>query len=1159
MFFASDESALSGRKYELVIESARFADRHGFQSVWVPERHFTTLGSLYPNPAVLQAALARETRNLRLQAGSVVLPLHHPLRVAEEWAMVDNLSGGRVGVSFATGWNPDDFALAPERYAERSRYMFENIDVVRRLWRGEPLAVRNGTGEERQVRIYPTPVQRELPVWVTAASNPATFAKAGERGFNLLTHLLDQGVERLAEMIAAYRQARARAGFDPEGGTVTLMMHTFVGGDARRVHELAREPYCAFLKSNLGQLKGLAQSRMRDVDLTRLSGRELDDFVHFLYERFATSRAFIGTPDSCMDLAVQLRDIGVDEVAALLDFGPPVDAVLGNLPNLDALRQRVAALGPRGARREPAAAVALPAAAPGPEAAPRRDTVADLQARLPEVMDGAAFYAEVAESGAEYGPTMRSLERVWRGEAEALGRLTLPAAVEGELEAYAFHPVLLDSSLLILGALAPRRQGGRLVALPTGMRRMRIHAPPRGVLFSHVVRTSPPGGSVLEGDVRILDEAGQLLAEVSGMRIQLMEQPGADADAVDSLTYGLEWQPRPVPEKEDAAAPGTWWVFLDGRGVGKALAARLEARGEQVVGITPGAAFQALGARRYQVAPGDAAQLRQLVETLLVAGGPVPRGIVHLWGLDAREAAGTTVATLEEDQAAGSLTVLGLVQALVGGGAVRPPRLWLVTRGCQPPAGRAGALASATLWGLGRVVSAEHPEVWGGLVDLDPEATAEASAEPLSRVLLRPGGEDHFVLRGGERRVARLVRRRGLPRGGPATRLRADAGYLLTGGLGDIGLGMARWMVEHGARHLVLMGRTRLPPRAQWDAVEPGSRVARQVAAVRELESLGARISLAPVDVADEAQVAAFLEDYRAGGGPPLRGVIHSAGVIQPTTVMNTDARALHTVLRPKVAGGWVLHSLLADAPLDFFVLISAVPGLVGWIGSGASNYSAANTFLDALAHHRRALGLPALSVDYGPWNEIGLAVREGGLPMLERQGIGSMTPAQGLEALDRALSQPEAQLAVVSLDWPRFFRAFAHARATPLLAELAREVGDEPARSAGAGALQAALSEARPEARPRLLQEYLREQVARVLALSTSRLDVNASLMSLGLDSLMSIDLRNRIDSDLGVVIPMVSLLRGPSIAQLVDDVLPALALTGAGGAAQEMEEITL
>ena len=182
MFFTSGESAADQNKYRLVLDSAKFADRHGFSSVWVPERHFTALGCLYPNPAVLQAALARETQHIRLQAGSVVLPLHHPLRIAEEWAMVDNLSGGRVGVSFATGWNPSDFAFFPDRYASRHQAMYRGIHEIRKLWRGEAVPITRGDGQSQTVRIYPTPIQAELPIWVTAASNPQTFIKAGRTG-----------------------------------------------------------------------------------------------------------------------------------------------------------------------------------------------------------------------------------------------------------------------------------------------------------------------------------------------------------------------------------------------------------------------------------------------------------------------------------------------------------------------------------------------------------------------------------------------------------------------------------------------------------------------------------------------------------------------------------------------------------------------------------------------------------------------------------------------------------------------------------------------------------------------------------------------------------------------------------------------------------------
>jgi natural product biosynthesis luciferase-like monooxygenase protein len=306
MFFASDENALQGDKYHLLIECAKFADAHGFSSVWVPERHFTQFGCLYPNPAVLHAALARETERIRLLAGSVVLPLHHPLRVAEEWSVVDNLSGGRIGISFASGWNPNDFAFFPERYETRQQEMFAGIETVQKLWRGESLEVTNGNGQQVEVRVYPTPVQKELPIWVTAASNPDTFIKAGEIGANLLTHTLDQEPEQLAEKIALYREARARHGHDPQAGQVTVMLHTFVGEEMEVVREQARQPYCDYHKSNAGLLKGLGRSRARNIDLTALSEKELDEFVNFLFERFASSRGLIGTPQSCRALVAQL-------------------------------------------------------------------------------------------------------------------------------------------------------------------------------------------------------------------------------------------------------------------------------------------------------------------------------------------------------------------------------------------------------------------------------------------------------------------------------------------------------------------------------------------------------------------------------------------------------------------------------------------------------------------------------------------------------------------------------------------------------------------------------------------------------------------------------------------------------------------------------------
>ncbi|MFM7368362.1 MAG: MupA/Atu3671 family FMN-dependent luciferase-like monooxygenase, partial [Sphaerospermopsis kisseleviana] len=277
MFFASSEDAIVEDKYNLVIESARFADKHGFSSIWTPERHFTKFGSLYPNPAVLNAALARETQQIKLLAGSVVLPINDPIRIAEEWAIVDNLSTGRIGISFASGWNPNDFVFFPENFQDRHQELFIGIEIIQKLWRSESIQRINGNGKQVEIRIYPTPIQPELPIWITAASNPQTFIKAGEIGANLLSHLFDQDIEELAEKISLYRQERAKNGHNPETGIVSIVLHTFVGSDFNEVREQVRVPYCEYFKSNIGLLNSLAQSRNYNIDISSLSEKELDN------------------------------------------------------------------------------------------------------------------------------------------------------------------------------------------------------------------------------------------------------------------------------------------------------------------------------------------------------------------------------------------------------------------------------------------------------------------------------------------------------------------------------------------------------------------------------------------------------------------------------------------------------------------------------------------------------------------------------------------------------------------------------------------------------------------------------------------------------------------------------------------------------------------
>ncbi|WP_327043995.1 LLM class flavin-dependent oxidoreductase [Microbispora sp. NBC_01189] len=334
-FAVSSEDGDPEDRYRLLLEGARFADRNGFSAVWTPERHFDPFGGLYPNPAVTSAALAAITERVELRAGSVVLPLHDPIRVAEEWAVVDNLSGGRAGLSFASGWHADDFALAPDAYERRREIMREGIETVRRLWRGETTRVRNGAGREIEVRTFPRPVRPELPVWLAAAGSPETFRLAGELGAGLLTHLLGQSLGELAGKAEVYRRAWRDAGHEGDGH-VTLMAHTFVGTDAREVRELVRSPFREYLRRSFGLVRSLAPSLGIDGEPTE---EDVEALLDHGFEYYYDGGALMGTAEECAAMAGHIRDAGVDEVACLVDFGVPTAEVLASLPRLDGVRR----------------------------------------------------------------------------------------------------------------------------------------------------------------------------------------------------------------------------------------------------------------------------------------------------------------------------------------------------------------------------------------------------------------------------------------------------------------------------------------------------------------------------------------------------------------------------------------------------------------------------------------------------------------------------------------------------------------------------------------------------------------------------------------------------------------------------------------------------
>jgi natural product biosynthesis luciferase-like monooxygenase protein len=350
LFMWGNDDAPGSQKYRLMIEGSKYFDENGFDAVWTPERHFHAFGGPYPNPSVTSAAIAAITKNIKIRSGSCVSPLHHAIRIAEDWSVVDNLSDGRVGLSFAAGWQPNDFVILPENHGNNKAIMLEQIETVKKLWRGEKVAFKNPMGDMVDIETLPRPVQKELPVWLTTAGNPESYRQAGTMGTNVLTHLLGQTVEELAEKVRIYRDARKEAGLDPNEGKVSLMLHTFVGDDNDVVKEVVREPMKDYLRSSMKLVidfawafpafkrPGGADASPDDIDIKGLSDDERETILDFAFERYFETSGLFGTPDICNNMINRCKAAGIDEIACLLDFGVDTDAIMDSLPLLKQVR-----------------------------------------------------------------------------------------------------------------------------------------------------------------------------------------------------------------------------------------------------------------------------------------------------------------------------------------------------------------------------------------------------------------------------------------------------------------------------------------------------------------------------------------------------------------------------------------------------------------------------------------------------------------------------------------------------------------------------------------------------------------------------------------------------------------------------------------------------
>jgi acyl transferase domain-containing protein/acyl carrier protein len=575
--------------------------------------------------------------------------------------------------------------------------------------------------------------------------------------------------------------------------------------------------------------------------------------------------------------------------------------------------------------------------------------------------------------------------------------------------------------------------------------------------------------------------------------------------------YRIAWQESTVRTIIVEKLCQHWIVLPDVSGVAEALASKIQ---------TAGCSCEFAN---------DSAELERMVSR----SAPRHSEIVDLRYLDA------TVASADEP----CQILATLVQSLAR--MNRPGlRVWVVTRAAQSTGREAAPVLpwQAPVWALGRTIAFEHSEFWGGLIDLDPVGDHLQNANLLWEHLISPDAEDQVALRNGCRLVSRLER--SLPAAHPFDPLfRSDAAYLITGGFGGLGLEIARWMVGHGARRLILMGRTPLPPRSTWSTIADEDPASRAISMILQMEKLGVTIRSAFVDIGDEPAMRSFFRHYEEDCQPPIRGVIHAAGAVRQTLVSDSTAEDFRELFKAKVDGTWLLHDILKHEPLDFLVFFSSASAVLSSPRLGP--YAASNAFLDAMADYRTSAGLPALSINWGVWSDAGMAARsESSMARkVSERGMGGMRTAEGLHCLGRLIGNAKGQVCVMPVDWGRWTALYPAYMSKPFFSSLrncAEAISDQTRSAVGRVAERESepqilqLLNMSPDERKERLVQYLSETLAVILGVAVDTVDPSHPITDFGLDSLMALEFRNRINSEFRVMIPTVHLLQGPCLEEL-------------------------
>ncbi|MDO6423884.1 hybrid non-ribosomal peptide synthetase/type I polyketide synthase [Saccharophagus degradans] len=766
-----------------------------------------------------------------------------------------------------------------------------------------------------------------------------------------------------------------------------------------------------------------------------------------------------------------------------------------------------------------------------------------IQARSSSALNTEKCYASLTSMGYHYGPAFQPIENVWIGKNEALARI-VPSELLGEnANNHHFHPALMDACFQVLLTteipLAQQQGEQTGIRLPLTIKEIRTQNVGSQSIWAHAQITQRTADEVI-GNITIYDDHNKPLGVIQGFRAANVETVSSQVGlaTIDSWLTEVNWIDAPVKAKEDTTTEGCTLVFGDAQSpLVAAVVKTFKLRNQPYCVVSAGEQFNFQPElNKATVQANNQTDLETLIST--IEANTKCEAILYLWQLDAPQLENCELEQLDASHSYNTYPLITLAKAL---SAIKNnARLIVATRSAQAVSTTdIPQPLPAAAWGAGRVLwFQELVDNRGKLVDLDQHHadsdthTAQIEADQLLHELISQD-EAEVAWRNNQRFCARLQPATNLSRPLPL-RLRTDGCYLVTGALGALGRLVCQTLVKRGARRIILMGRTAIPPRKEWHKVDPTSAIASHIEFIQQLEANGAEAILAPVDVTNEQSISSWLADFKEQGRSPIRGVFHLAGQVRDTLIAEMQPETYNAAYNPKVLGSYLLHRHLASEPLDHFVMFASVASLL--TTAGQTNYAAGNAFLDVLAHHRRAQGLPGLAIDWGPWatgmiEELGLIDH-----YRNSRGMSSLSPEAGMDVLERVMGQNHAQLMVNTvIDWPLFTAWYP--TLPPLIVDLAAQQKEAQGET-DQGAFIDRFKQADESQRIALLSEHFTHVVSDVLRIKTELVAAESSLNDLGLDSLLAIELRARIQRDMKVALPVVTLLSGTVVSELINKI---------------------